>query len=98
MREVLTELYEPGMVLVSGHCPSGDRQAEQIWMSLGGTVEIFPANWETYGRRAGYVRNAEMVRTYPDRCVAFIHAGSPGASMTAELAVKYGIPTDFHRT
>lgn len=86
------------VVLVSGACPTGaDRQAEGVARGLDWGVERHPAKWDTLGRRAGFVRNAEMVRLGADVCFAFIRNNSRGASMTAELAQKSGIKTEIFR-
>lgn len=82
------------LVIVHGHCPSGaDRIADEIARFLSLPVERHPADWETYGRRAGYMRNAAMVAAGADLCLAYILDNSRGASMCADLAEAAGIAT-----
>lgn len=83
------------MTVVHGACPTGaDLWADQWAISACDMrlVEHHPAEWENYGRRAGYLRNQHMVHLGADLCLAFIKNGSKGASMTARLAEEAGIP------
>lgn len=79
------------VVVVHGGARGADRIAGRIAAELGMEVETHPADWERHGKRAGFVRNAEMVDSDIDSCVAFIKNGSRGATMCVELAEKKGI-------
>ena len=49
--------------IVSGGCPKGgDRFAEIIAKTTNTRIKIFPANWEKYGKRAGFLRNDDIAR------------------------------------
>jgi hypothetical protein len=86
-------LSHPDMVVVHGACRKGpDRFAEDWCRDHSIPDEPHPADW-SIGRGAGYVRNAEMVATRPDECIAFIKDKSKGASHCADAAEKAGIPT-----
>lgn len=98
-REIFRALYETKTpyteaALIHGDCPTGaDAIADRYGRETGMHVLPFPADWNRWGKSAGFVRNAEMVNLDPDICLAFIRNGSRGASMTANLAEKAGIET-----
>jgi hypothetical protein len=82
------------VVLVSGHCPNGaDKIAEDVAVKFGWMIERHPADWKTHGKRAGFVRNAEMVEQGADYCLAFVKDNSAGASNTVVKARIAKIPT-----
>lgn len=67
-------------------CPQGHRKMKRP----GDTVH--PGVCSDYCPSAGPRRNAELVKRGADICLAFIRNGSRGASHTAALAEKAGIP------
>jgi hypothetical protein len=83
---------KPDPILVHGDCKGADWIARDIWKAWGLPDEPHPAPWRAMGRRAGYVRNADMVNLGADVCLAFIRNRSRGATMCADLAERAGIP------
>lgn len=77
------------VTIVHGGCPSGaDFIADQIARLAGLKVEVHPADWNRYGKRAGFIRNDEMVKAGANVVLAFIRDNSKGATMCADLAER----------
>jgi YspA, cpYpsA-related SLOG family len=82
------------VTLVSGHCPNGvDAYAEEIAYELDWHVEIHPAEWLAWGKRAGFIRNQQMVDLGADICLAFRRNNSKGTTHCGQAAEAAGIPT-----
>jgi len=79
---------DPAPVLVHGACPTGADKIADVAARFGGWI----ADWNRHGKRAGFLRNQQMVDLGADVCLAFIKNGSKGASMTARIAEQAGIP------
>lgn len=79
-------------VLVHGDARGADRMAARIVTDHGLTTEPHPADWDRLGKRAGFVRNAEMVDLGADLCLAFWDGVSKGTKSTIDLARRAGIP------
>lgn len=85
----------PGLIIVHGDCPLGADLHASNWATLTNTKqERYPADWERFGRSAGFIRNKEMVDTNPDRAVAFIKGHSRGTKNCISHIEKAGIPYD----
>ena len=80
--------------IATGGAPGADALVAQVAKDLGITVTVFPADWKRYGRKAGPIRNAEMLREFvPDRVFAFNHGTklTPGTRDMVERAEKAGV-------
>jgi hypothetical protein len=83
--DTLTELSREWQFkfLIHGDCPTGVDRIAVDWVStVQGITEIgCPADWKTFGRAAGPIRNQLMIDKYfPDRVIAF-----PGGRGTADM-------------
>lgn len=91
--------------LVSGTAHGADRLGEQWAKARGLSVKRFPADWEKYGRGAGYRRNEQMAQ-YATHLVAFWDGQSKGTAHMIGIArslnltvqvVRFGQPADGPR-
>jgi len=86
---VLSRL-SPSLV-IEGGARGADTGARVAAGKLGIQVREFPADWARFGRRAGYLRNEQMLAEgHPDMVVAF--PGGPGTASMVRLARQAGVP------
>jgi hypothetical protein len=81
----------PFSEIVSGTASGVDSIGAKYGKSACIPVKEFPADWNKYGRRAGYLRNAEMVK-YADALIAIWDGKSRGTKHAIDLAFHKGIP------
>jgi len=86
----------PDSTIVHGAAPGADTIAGWLAEDLGFSVERFPADWEFYGRKAGFIRNIEMLKSSPDLVIAFHKDESKGTAHTIKEARKRGIPVEVY--
>lgn len=91
--ETLKKL-EDVTVVIQGEAKGADYQGKTAAKALDIPVQSYPADWNTYGKSAGPIRNHQMLQEgKPDLILAFhddlIH--SKGTKHMVEIATKAGI-------
>lgn len=84
------------VIVVHGAARGADTLAAQYAETHYYAVEPHPADWEGFGKRAGHVRNAEMVLLGADICLAFPHPSSKGTLDCIDQAWRAGIPVRIY--
>lgn len=74
--------------IVSGTANGADKLGERYAKEKGYPIKQFPANWDKYGKSAGYKRNEEMAK-YADGLIAFWDGKSKGTKHMIDLAKQY---------
>lgn len=77
--------------VVSGGAKGVDQWAEIYAQERGLETLIFPADWNSFGKRAGMMRNRDIVKAC-DRLVAFWCDESKGTKHSIDLARAAGKP------
>lgn len=80
------------VTVVHGDARGADSVMAKVATSFGCMIEDHPARWDELGKRAGIVRNCEMVDLGADVCLAFPLPGSRGTWHCMREAEKAGIP------
>jgi len=91
VRQFVQQLAEkyPDAIVVSGGARGVDSIAEEEAERSGLDTLIFPADWETHGKRAGFLRNRDIVSA-ADLVVAFWDGSSKGTQHSFDLAAELG--------
>ena len=79
---------------ISGTCRGADVLGEQFAYTYEYEVIRFPADWDHYGKSAGYRRNAEMAKYASEAygvLIAFWDGQSRGTKHMIDLAKRYGL-------
>jgi hypothetical protein len=84
----------PAVEIIHGGARGADSMADEIARLYGFSVRVFPADWNRYGRRAGFLRNLEMLDQRPNLVIAFQRNASRGTQHTINEARKRGIPVE----
>ncbi len=85
--------YTHKLEIVSGTCKnSPDVLGEAFASNNKLTLHRFPANWDKYGRRAGFVRNVQMGE-FSDALIAIWDGKSKGTQQMVEWSWTNGLYT-----
>lgn len=90
LSKVLNLYRTDNMVIIQGEANGADTLAK-FWAKRNNVLfESYPADWNKYGKRAGYVRNVQMLNEgKPDLVIAF--PGGIGTRMMIRLSKAAGI-------
>ena len=85
--------------IISGHARGADAGGEHFAKEYEIKLKIFPADWDKYGKSAGYRRNAEMAKYAVEGkekgvigvLIAFWDGKSKGTKSMIDLAKRYGL-------
>lgn len=73
----MTSQKQNDLIIVSGNANGADKIGERYAEEFNIPLEVYPANWEKYGKKAGILRNHEMAKV-SDGLLAFWDGKSPG--------------------
>lgn len=71
--------------IVSGTAKGADKLGENYALERGFKIAYFPADWKSYGKRGGYIRNQQMA-DYSDACICFWDGKSKGTKHMLDIA------------
>jgi len=89
-----SKLQDPNctLIIVSGHASGADKLGEQYAKERGLKCEIYPADWKTHGKKAGFLRNSQMANI-GNALIAFksSYGTNVGTNMMINLAKERGL-------
>jgi hypothetical protein len=89
---IKTDLHIPNpqgsMFIISGYANGPDKMGIRYAQELNIEYRIMKADWNKYGKSAGYVRNREMAKI-AKACIVFWDTKSKGTENMIKLAFEY---------
>lgn len=73
--------------IVSGTANGADALGERYANENGYIIHKFPANWQQFGKGAGYIRNGQMAK-FSDILIVFWDGKSKGTKHMIDLALQ----------
>ena len=75
---------EYNIIIISGGARGADTLGEKYAQDEGFSLEVFPANWNKFGKSAGFIRNEQMAEI-ADALIAFWDGKSHGTKHMIEI-------------
>ena len=82
--------------IVSGCARGADTLGERFGTELGCVVVRMPADWQTHGKAAGFIRNEQMAQ-YGTHLLAFWDGRSRGTEHMIDAATRKGLTVKIIR-
>lgn len=84
-----------------GAARGADRMVGSLATRYGFTVDPMPADWDSFGKASGFVRNADMLRKGADAVVAFKDRfkwpyKQGGTEQMCDIAKRANLPVQLH--
>jgi hypothetical protein len=76
------------VTIISGTARGADKLGERYAGENQHKLEKYPAMWDLYGKKAGYMRNEEMAKD-SDGCVVFWDGKSKGTKHMIDISKKF---------
>lgn len=76
--------------VISGTARGADRLGERWALENNVPIRRFPADWNKHGKKAGYLRNAEMLK-HADALIALWDGQSKGTAHMINIAREQGL-------
>lgn len=95
--EALFPLVGKATLVIHGAARGADTIGGEVARELGIPVHEFPADWDRYGKGAGYIRNSRMLKEgQPDLVLAFTEELVGGTGQMVKLARKADVEVRVH--
>jgi hypothetical protein len=78
-------------ILLCGMARGADLMTKSIWDHAGMPVECFPADWNSHGKAAGFIRNNQMAGLC-DKGIGFWDGSSKGTAHMIRTMQRLGKP------